>query len=126
MSGINKNFSILACLYLLSGVQLGALGSHALNDLLTPQKLASWELAVQYQLIHAIGIILICLLATRFQSQKLLPLCNWLLAIGVVLFSGSIYAMALGAPSWLGMLAPLGGSAFMLAWLLAGIAIWKA
>mgnify|MGYP003956091655 CR=1 FL=1 len=126
MSGINKNFSILACLYLLSGVQLGALGSHALNDVLTPQKLASWELAVQYQLIHAIGIILICLLATRFQSQKLLPLCNWLLAIGVVLFSGSIYAMALGAPSWLGMLAPLGGSAFMLAWLLAGIAIWKA
>jgi len=126
MSGINKKFSILACLYLLSGVQLGALGSHALNDVLTPQKLASWELAVQYQLIHAIGIILICLLATRFQSQKLLPLCNWLLAIGVVLFSGSIYAMALGAPSWLGMVTPLGGFAFMLAWLLAGIAIWKA
>lgn len=126
MSGINKKFSILACLYLLSGVQLGALGSHALNDVLTPQKLASWELAVQYQLIHAIGIILISLLATRFQSQKLLPLCNWLLAIGVVLFSGSIYAMALGAPSWLGMVAPLGGFAFMLAWLLAGIAIWKA
>lgn len=126
MSGINKKFSILACLYLLSGVQLGALGSHALNDVLTPQKLASWELAVQYQLIHAIGIILISLLATQIQSQKLLSLCNWLLAIGVVLFSGSIYAMALGAPSWLGMVAPLGGSAFMLAWLLAGIAVWKA
>lgn len=126
MSGINKKFSILACLYLLSGVQLGALGSHALNDVLTPQKLASWELAVQYQLIHAIGIILISLLATQIHSQKLLSLCNWLLAIGVVLFSGSIYAMALGAPSWLGMVAPLGGSAFMLAWLLAGIAVWKA
>jgi uncharacterized membrane protein YgdD (TMEM256/DUF423 family) len=126
MSGINKKFSILACLYLLSGVQLGALGSHALSDVLTPQKLASWELAVQYQLIHAIGIILISLLATQIQSQKLLSLCNWLLAIGVVLFSGSIYAMALGAPSWLGMVAPLGGSAFMLAWLLAGIAVWKA
>jgi uncharacterized membrane protein YgdD (TMEM256/DUF423 family) len=126
MSGINKKFSILACLYLLSGVQLGALGSHALSDILTPQKLASWELAVQYQLIHAIGIILISLLATQIQSQKLLSLCNWLLAIGVVLFSGSIYAMALGAPSWLGMVAPLGGSAFMLAWLLAGIAVWKA
>jgi uncharacterized membrane protein YgdD (TMEM256/DUF423 family) len=126
MSGINKKFSILACLYLLSGVQLGALGSHALSDVLTPQKLASWELAVQYQLIHAIGIILISLLATQIKSQKLLSLCNWLLAIGVVLFSGSIYAMALGAPSWLGMVAPLGGSAFMLAWLLAGIAVWKA
>jgi len=128
MSAASKRFIIIACLYLLTGVQLGALGAHALNDVLTPQKLVSWELAVQYQLIHALGIIVVSLLYSHFPGQKLLLWASWLLTVGIILFSGSIYTSALGGESWAwaGTIAPFGGSSFMLAWLLTCIGVWRA
>ena len=114
-------FITSASLLLLAGTILGALGSHALTDRLTPQKLNSWELAVQYQMAHSLGIILIAIL----YEQTLRPLLRWagaLMLAGIFLFSGSIYATALGAPAALGQIAPYGGSSFMLGWLLLAIA----
>jgi len=108
-----------ACLLLLVGVILGALGAHAIN--LTPAKQNSWELAVQYQLIHGIGMILIAML----YQQWLIPLLRWAGAImlfGILLFSGPIYATALGAPEGLTQITPYGGSSLMIAWLLLAIA----
>jgi uncharacterized membrane protein YgdD (TMEM256/DUF423 family) len=113
-------FITAASLLLLTGTILGALGSHALTDRLTPQKLNSWELAVQYQLVHGLGIIMLAMLYDRWPR----PLLRWaggLMLTGIFIFSGSIYASALGAPASLGQIAPFGGSAFMLGWLLLAV-----
>jgi uncharacterized membrane protein YgdD (TMEM256/DUF423 family) len=113
-------FISLASLLLLTGTILGALGSHALTDRLTPQKINSWELAVQYQLVHSLGIIIIAMLYDRYPR----PLLRWaggFMLVGILLFSGTIYATALGAPAMLSQIAPYGGSSFMLGWLLLAI-----
>ena len=118
-------FLISACLLLLIGVQLGALGAHALNDVLTPQKLKSWELGVQYQLIHGIGVILIALLYERLGAGKLVTAAGYIMLFGILVFSGSIYLSGLVMPA-ANAVAPLGGSSLMLAWLLLAIAGWRA
>ncbi len=116
--------TVTACLLLLTAVILGALGSHALADILTPEKQASWGLAVQYQMIHSLGMILIAVLYQQY-VQPLLRWAGGLMLVGIILFSGSIYATALGAPAGLGLIAPYGGSSFMLGWLLVAIAILR-
>ena len=123
MSKTTTILMIAACLLLLTGVILGALGAHALDAVLTPKKKDSWELAVQYQLIHAIGIIIIAML---YQSYKLALLrwCGALMLLGILLFSGSIYGSALGLPA-LNQIAPYGGSSFMLGWLLLAFSVFQ-
>ena len=112
---------VSACLLLLAGVILGALGSHALDNILTPKKQNSWELAVQYQLIHGLGIILIGVLYQQYAK----PLLRWaggLMLIGIFVFSGSIYISALLVPG-LNQFAPYGGLSLMLSWLLVAVAV---
>jgi len=126
MQGANKVFLVAACLLLLTGVQLGALGAHALTDRLTPQKINSWELAVQYQLVHSLGLIVIVLLRDRLAAAtQLLQWAGFIMLGGVFLFSGSIYASALGLPAF-SQIAPFGGVSFMVAWFLVAIAAFRA
>jgi uncharacterized membrane protein YgdD (TMEM256/DUF423 family) len=115
---------IVACLLLLTGVQLGALGAHALTDVLTPTQQNSWQLAVQYQLVHSLGLILISLLALKFGTPTLMTWSASLMLAGIFLFSGSIYMSALGF-SIAAQIAPFGGTSFMLAWLLLAIAVYR-
>jgi uncharacterized membrane protein YgdD (TMEM256/DUF423 family) len=124
MTRSSKFFLTAACLLLLTGVQLGALGAHALNDVLTPQKLTSWGLAVQYQLVHGLGLILLVLLWDKLPASKLLLWAASLMLLGVFLFSGSIYTSAIGL-DMASQIAPLGGGSFMLAWLLVAIAVLR-
>jgi uncharacterized membrane protein YgdD (TMEM256/DUF423 family) len=114
---------IAACLLLLAGTILGALGTHALDSVLTPQKKASWELAVQYQLVHGLGIILIAMLYQTY-GLPLLRWCGALMLTGIFLFSGSIYGSALGLPM-LNQIAPYGGTSFMLGWLLLAVSVLR-
>lgn len=125
MQGTNRFFLIVGCLILLTGVQLGALGSHALDAVLTPKKLESWSLAVQYQLIHGLGLLIASLLADNLANPKLLKWSQGLLLAGIIMFSGSIYLTALGAPGWIGTITPFGGLTLMLAWLLLAIGIYR-
>ncbi|MEE4186401.1 MAG: DUF423 domain-containing protein [Gammaproteobacteria bacterium] len=124
MRGANKVFLVAACLLLLTGVQLGALGAHALTDRLSPQKLNSWELAVQYQLVHSLGLIVIVLLSDRLASATLLRWAGFIMLGGIFLFSGSIYASALGLPAF-SQIAPFGGVSFMVAWFMVAIAAFR-
>jgi uncharacterized membrane protein YgdD (TMEM256/DUF423 family) len=103
-------------LLMLLGVALGAFATHALQARLTPQRLASFQTGVLYQQLHALGLLLVGVLAGRRSSAAL----HWsarLMALGVLLFCGAIYLLTAGAPRWLGMVAPLGGLAMMAAWL---------
>jgi uncharacterized membrane protein YgdD (TMEM256/DUF423 family) len=96
-------------------VVLGAFGAHALKERLGPEELAWWQTAVQYHGAHALAIVLYGVFAER-AGRKPWPAAP-LFAAGIVLFSGSLYAMALGAPRWLGAVTPLGGLAFIAGWL---------
>jgi len=100
------------------GVMLGAFGAHALQAQLTPRQLASYQTGVQYQMLHAFGLMIVGIVG---QVTGATPRLRWsarLMVAGILFFSGSIYLMTTGAPRSLGMVAPVGGVSFMAAWAL--------
>jgi uncharacterized membrane protein YgdD (TMEM256/DUF423 family) len=108
--------SLLAAL----AVGLGALGAHALKPHLTPQQLETFHTAVQYQMIHAIGLVLAGLLILHGPS-RLFEFAGWTFLAGMLLFSGCLYAWLATGIRFLVHLVPLGGVAFIAAWLLLAI-----
>jgi uncharacterized membrane protein YgdD (TMEM256/DUF423 family) len=110
-------------LLMLLGVILGAFGAHALQSLLSPPRLASYQTGVSYHLLHSLGLVAVGLVAQQTAETAQLRWSARLMLAGIVLFSGSIYLMAAGAPRTLGMVAPLGGLSFMAAW---GLLAWHA
>lgn len=116
-------FSVIA-------VIIGAFGAHALKPLLTPSLADSFETAVRYQFYHALALLLTGILYERFPNGWI-RVAGWLFSIGIVLFAGSIYllvylkATASIGLGGLGMLTPLGGTAFIVAWICLLAGIWK-
>lgn len=106
----------IGALLMLVAVILGAFGAHALQHVLTPRQLASYQTGVLYQQFHSLGLVLVGILAGMTPRSPWLGRAAVLFVVGVVLFSGSIYVMAAGAPRALGMITPIGGLSFMLGW----------
>ena len=100
-----------------AGVALGAFGAHALKSRLSADMLAVWNTGVQYHLWHALGMILVGASAAGIAESFWSRAAGALLLAGIVLFCASLYALALGAPQWLGAVTPFGGVAFLLGWL---------
>lgn len=97
-------------------VALGAFGAHALRARLAPDMLAVWRTAVEYQFYHVAALLLLGLL--REPTQDALNAAGWCFTIGILLFSGSLYALALSGVRMLGAVTPLGGLLFIAGWLL--------
>ena len=108
-------FSIGALSALLS-VAAGAFGAHALRARLSPEYLAVFETAARYQMFHALGLLAVAWAVGRWPGA-LPQWAGWLFVAGTVLFSGSLYALALTGVRWLGAITPLGGIAFLVGWL---------
>jgi uncharacterized membrane protein YgdD (TMEM256/DUF423 family) len=96
-----------------SGVAIGAGGAHALRALIVPEYLATFETGVRYHLIHAVALLALALAG----GERPVALPAALFTLGICLFSGSLYAIALGAPTRVGIVTPLGGVALLLGWL---------
>ena len=96
-------------------VAAGAFGAHALKQSLSAEMLTIWHTAANYQMMHALGLIAIALLMPRF-NQVLLKRAGLTMLIGILIFSGSLYALALTGMRILGAITPIGGLAFLLAW----------
>ena len=126
MPALSRIFVLMAGVSLMLAAMLSAYGFHSLPGTVPDASLASWEWANQMQFYHSLGLILIGLLLGRAPRSLLLRVAGGLMLTGLVLFSGSIYAEILGAPAAVGQVAPLGGGSFMLAWLLTGIAGFRA
>lgn len=113
-----------------SGVVLGAFGAHALTARLSPAQLETWDTAVLYQFVHALALLVTGVLthsASAFQMAPSAPArASAAFIAGVLLFSGSLYALALGAPRWLGPVTPIGGAALIVGWLLLIAGLLKA
>ncbi|PZN29693.1 MAG: DUF423 domain-containing protein [Proteobacteria bacterium] len=105
---------------------LGAFGAHALQARLAPDRLAIYETAVRYQFYHALGLLAIGLLARTMTETPWLRASAALVTVGIVLFSGSIYALSFGAPRGLGVVTPLGGMALIAGWIVFLVALLRA
>ncbi len=120
-----KMFIIIGSLNALIGVGLGAFGAHKIKTKFSQEMLTVWETAVQYHLIHALGLILIAILCQLMPEASLLLNAGWLFLGGIVLFSGSLYAMVLTGNKGLGIITPMGGVAFLLGWLSIAVDAFK-
>ncbi len=119
-------FVLVGSLNALLGVALGAFGAHGLKNRVAPELLTVWQTAVQYHLVHALGLLLIGILAHLLPDSALVRQAGWALLLGVVLFSGSLYLMVLSGVRMLGAITPLGGLAFLAGWGLLALAAWGA
>lgn len=104
----------IGSIFALTAVALGAFGAHALKEILVEQgTLQTWKTAVDYQMWHALGLIA---LAVPLKLGHASPFTRNCFCLGILLFSGSLYALSLGAPNWLGPVTPIGGLCFMAGW----------
>jgi len=105
-------------------VVLGAFGAHGLKSRVTPDQLGVWHTAVQYHLVHALGLFVVAALC-HVSPAAGVRLAGWMMVAGVVLFSGSLYGLVISGARWLGPITPLGGIAFVIAWLLLAWNAWR-
>ncbi|MGE7119240.1 DUF423 domain-containing protein [Peribacillus sp. NPDC046944] len=119
-----KLFIILGALNAFIAVALGAFGAHGLEGKIPDKYLATWNTAVDYQMFHAAGLLVIGLLAGKITS----PLINWsgwMMFIGIIIFSGSLFVLSITQIKVLGAITPIGGVSFLAAWILMIIAAYK-
>lgn len=115
---------VTGCISAFAGVAAGAFGAHALQAVVPPDLLAVYETGVRYQLLHAVALLGIGLAGTiRPGGHWAVP--TGLFVAGTVLFSGSLYALALTGIRWLGAVTPLGGLCFLGGWLATAIVGWR-
>jgi len=102
------------------GVAAGAFAAHGLKDRLTPEMLAVFETGARYQLFHALGLMAAAWAAQRYGTDTAVW-GGWLLLLGTVLFSGSLYVLAVTGIRWLGIVTPFGGVAFIVGWVMLAL-----
>lgn len=105
------------------GVGTGAFAAHGLKERLTPDLLAVFETGARYQLFHALGALAAALAAPHLGGRAVAG--GWLLLLGTLLFSGSLYLLAVTGVRWLGIVTPFGGVAFIVGWVLLALAALK-
>lgn len=108
-----------------TGVGLGAFAAHGLRSRLEPAMLAVFETAVRYQMYHAFALVAAAWGWARWQRREFRA-AGCLFIVGIVLFSGSLYGLALSGPRWLGPVTPVGGLAFLAGWLMLAVGALRA
>lgn len=108
------------------GVVLGAFGAHGLKERLTPDLMAIYQTAVQYHFYHAFGLLMLGLFVAWRGDSGLATGAAWAFALGILLFSGSLYLLAFTGAKWLGAITPIGGLAFIVGWALFAWAALRA
>ena len=103
------------------GVAAGAFGAHALGDRLPPDLLDVFETGVRYHLVHALALLVVGL-ALELRPHRLWDAAGWLFSGGILVFAGSLYALALTGVRWLGAITPIGGVCFLAGWVVVALA----
>jgi uncharacterized membrane protein YgdD (TMEM256/DUF423 family) len=119
MSDLSRGAGLAAAIFGGLALVFGAFGAHALRDRLGVDALAVWRTAVDYQFWHALALLAIAVSPVHRGRAALTAW--WSFGIGIALFSGSLYALALGAPRFVGIITPFGGLAFIVGWVALGV-----
>ncbi len=122
---MSSKWVMIAAINGLIAVAAGAFGAHVLADRLTPRELNAFEVGVRYQMYHALALLLVAWMVSTRASAVLSYAAAFLLA-GIVLFSGSLYVLALTGLKWFGMITPIGGVSFLVGWLLIAVSARRA
>ena len=121
---VGRTFFVVGAVFGALGVAAGAFGAHALKARLAPEMLAVFETGVRYQLVHALGLLAVGWAGTRWASA-FIRAAGWMFAVGILLFSGSLYVLCLTGARALGAITPIGGVAFVAGWLLLAWGAWR-
>jgi uncharacterized membrane protein YgdD (TMEM256/DUF423 family) len=121
---MTKTFFIFGCIFSFLGVAFGAFGAHTLKQKLSPEMLQIFEVGVRYQMYHALALFVV---AWALYSLNITGAAasGWWFIAGIVLFSGSLYLLALSDIKWLGAVTPFGGLCFLIGWLWLAWSVWK-
>ncbi|WP_010648441.1 DUF423 domain-containing protein [Oceanobacillus massiliensis] len=120
-----KLLLILAAINGFLAVALGAFGAHGLEGRISEKAIATWEKAVTYQMFHTMALVAVGLLLAKYQNGSLFATSGWMFFAGIILFSGSLYVYSLTSIKTFAMITPIGGVAFLIGWVLLGIALIK-
>jgi uncharacterized membrane protein YgdD (TMEM256/DUF423 family) len=118
---MDRTFLLIGALAGFLAVTFGAFGAHALRERLSPEMLAVFETGVRYHMYHALALLLVSAMMPRMGGW-LVVASGWLFTAGIVLFSGSLYLLALTGVTMLGAITPIGGLAFLAGWACLAIA----
>lgn len=121
---MGKTILMTASVLLALAVALGAFGAHGLKSQLSTDMMQTYKTGVEYHFYHALGLLLIGILAVSFPSEMI----KWsaiLITLGIILFSGSLYALAVSGIKWLGAITPIGGLSFIAGWVILALAVWR-
>lgn len=118
-----RKLLILSALFGMLGVILGAFGAHGLKDHISEHMLENWHTAVFYHMIHALALLGTALASARLRKNTVV-LAGWFFVAGIIIFSGSLYIMAVTGMKWLGAITPIGGVSLIVGWLLLLIGAW--
>ena len=121
---MERRFFALGSLSALVGVAAGAFGAHALKARLAPELLAAFETGVRYQLVHSLALLAVAWAVVRWPGRATMA-AGVLFLAGIVLFSGSLYALALTGSRALGIVTPFGGAAFIAGWACLAWGAWR-
>lgn len=121
-----KVFLSLAALNGALAVALGAFGAHGLKGQLSDTLFSAFSTAVQYHFYHTLALLGVAILVQQLGQSAALLASGWLFVVGILLFCGSLYGLALGGPKLLGPITPLGGVCFLLGWAALLVGVWRA
>jgi uncharacterized membrane protein YgdD (TMEM256/DUF423 family) len=121
---MTRLFFVLGSIFACAAVAAGAFGAHALRARITPELLAVFETGARYQMYHALGLFVVAWATSRWPGRPA-RMAGLLFVSGIVLFSGSLYLLALSGIRWLGAITPLGGLALLGGWLALAAAAWR-
>jgi uncharacterized membrane protein YgdD (TMEM256/DUF423 family) len=119
---MDRTFVFVGALMGFVGVGLGAFGAHGLRGRLSPDMLAVFETAVRYQMYHALALLAVAAMMSRGAEGRAVLVAGWSFIAGILIFSGSLYALALTGVTMLGAITPIGGLAFLAGWVALAIA----
>lgn len=114
---MDKTFLMLASLFGALAVALGAFGAHALESRMSADLLSTYEVGVRYHFYHALALLGVVAVISRWPEASAAVWAGWLFVIGIVIFSGSLYILAFTGIRWLGAITPIGGVAFIAGWI---------
>jgi uncharacterized membrane protein YgdD (TMEM256/DUF423 family) len=118
---MGRTFWVLGCAFGFLGVAAGAFGAHALRARVPADLLAVFETGARYQMYHALALLAVAAVASRAPTTAA-SAAGWLFTAGIVLFSGSLYLLALTGTRWLGAVTPFGGLCFLAGWIALALA----
>lgn len=122
---MQKLFLTIGSVAMALAVILGAFGAHGLKKVLSEEMLAIFETGVTYHFYHAIGLLVIGIVARYLPDSALLSWSGWLMLAGIIVFSGSLYLLSISGTRWLGAVTPFGGLCFIASWILFAVTVWK-